>query len=264
MRDVTLEDVLYFMFSTRAFASGVPTSLLGTPVLSVLESNNATPITAGVSVAVDRASVTGLNQATVVATAANGYEAGKSYACYISTGTVGGVSVVGEVVAEFTVQASAAFTRIGPLGAGLTGITGVTLAATQTGVTIPTVTTVTTVTNLTNLPAVTTDWLTAAGVKADAVTKIQTGLATPTNITAATGVALAASQHVIVDSGTITTYTGNTPQTADVSTLITTVGVAGAGLTVAGVTGVVSADVKKVNAITVTGSGTTIDPWSPV
>jgi hypothetical protein len=34
-----------------------------------------------------------------------------------------------------------------------------------------------TVTTLTNLPAVTTDWLTAAGVKADAVTKIQSGLA---------------------------------------------------------------------------------------
>jgi len=143
MRDLTLEETAYFMFSTRAFASGVPTSLLGTPVLSVLESNNATPITAGVSVNVDRASVTGLNQATVVATAANGYEAGKSYAVYISTGTVGGVSVVGEVVAEFTVQASAAFTRIGAAGAGLTAITGVTLAASQPGVTIPTVTTLT-------------------------------------------------------------------------------------------------------------------------
>jgi hypothetical protein len=46
------------------------------------------------------------------------------------------------------------------------------LQPTQTGVTIPTVTT------LTNLPAVTTDWLTAAGVKADAVTKIQAGLST--------------------------------------------------------------------------------------
>jgi len=326
MRDITLEETIYCMFSTRAFASGVPTSLLGTPVLSVLESNNATPITAGVSVNVDRASVTGLNQATIVATAANGYEAGKSYACYISTGTVGGVSVVGEVVAEFTVQASAAFTRIGAAGAGLTAITGVTLAASQPGVTIPTVTTLTGHTAQTGdafarlgapagasvsadvaavkvdtaailvdtgttldarIPAalvggrmdssvgamaagvvtaaaIATDAIDADALAADAVTEIQAGLATPTNITAATGVALAASQHVIVDSGTITTYTGNTPQTADVSTLITTVGVAGAGLTVAGVTGVVSADVKKVNAITVTGSGTTIDPWSPV
>jgi hypothetical protein len=45
-------------------------------------------------------------------------------------------------------------------------------------------TTISTATNLTILPVVPTDWLTAAGVKADAVTKIQAGLATPTNITA--------------------------------------------------------------------------------
>jgi hypothetical protein len=44
--------------------------------------------------------------------------------------------------------------------------------------TVTTTTTATTATNLTNLPAVPTDWLTAAGVKADAVTKIQSGLST--------------------------------------------------------------------------------------
>jgi hypothetical protein len=38
--------------------------------------------------------------------------------------------------------------------------------------------TISTVTNLTNLPAITTDWLTAAGVSAAAVTKIQAGLST--------------------------------------------------------------------------------------
>lgn len=120
MRDITLEETVYFDFTTRAFATGIPTTLAGTPALSVLESNNATPITAGVSLSVDRATVTGLNQATVVATAANGYEAGKSYSVYISTGTVGGVSVVGEVVAQFTVQAAAAFTRLGaPAGASV-------------------------------------------------------------------------------------------------------------------------------------------------
>src|SRR3972149_7677839 len=102
MRDIILEETLYSNFTTRSFSTGVPTSLLGTPVLSVLEENNVTPITAGVSVQVDRASVTGLNQATIVATGANGYEAGKSYAIYISTGTVGGRSVVGEVGGGFT------------------------------------------------------------------------------------------------------------------------------------------------------------------
>ena len=120
MRDITLEETIYFNFTTRSFTTGVPTTLAGSPVLSVLESNNATPITAGVSINVDRASVTGLNQATVVATAANGYEAGKSYSVYISTGTVGGVSVVGEAVAQFTVQSAASFTRLGaPAGASV-------------------------------------------------------------------------------------------------------------------------------------------------
>jgi hypothetical protein len=47
--------------------------------------------------------------------------------------------------------------------------------------------TIATVTNLTNLPAVTTDWLTAAGVKADAVTKIQVGLATSSAVATIAG-----------------------------------------------------------------------------
>lgn len=107
MRDITLEDTIRIGFTTRAFATGIPGTLGGTPALSVLEENNATPITGGVSVSVDRASVTGLNEATVVATTGNGYEAGKGYTVYISAGTVGGVSVVGEVVGQFTIAASA-------------------------------------------------------------------------------------------------------------------------------------------------------------
>lgn len=119
MRDITLEETVYFFFTTRAFGTGVPTTLTS-GVLSVLESNNITPMTSGVTVIVDRASVTGMNQATIAATNGNGFEAGKSYAVYISTGTVGGVSVIGEVVAEFTVQASAAFTRLGaPVAASI-------------------------------------------------------------------------------------------------------------------------------------------------
>ncbi len=104
MRDIKLEDTFRHQFTTRAFATGVPTVLAGTPVLSVLEENNATPITSGVTVSVDRASVVGLNEVTIIATAANGYEIGKSYAIYISIGTVGGVSVIGEVVGHFTIQ----------------------------------------------------------------------------------------------------------------------------------------------------------------
>lgn len=122
MRDIVLEETVFFDFTTRAFATGIPTVLAGTPVLSVLEENNATPITAGVSVSVDRASVVGLNMATIVATAANGYEVGKGYSVYISTGTVGGVSVVGEVVAQFTIDASSATQDLANGTDGLTAL----------------------------------------------------------------------------------------------------------------------------------------------
>ena len=71
MRDIVLGVTIYHDFTTRAFGTGIPTVLANTPVLKVLEENNATPITAGVSVSVDRASVVGLNMATIVATGGN-------------------------------------------------------------------------------------------------------------------------------------------------------------------------------------------------
>lgn len=79
------------------------------------------------------------------------------------------------------------------------------LQATQPGVTIPTVTA------LTNLPAATTDWLSGAAVKADAVTKIQSGLATPTNITAGTISTVSGSVGSVAGnvSGSVGSVAGN-------------------------------------------------------
>jgi hypothetical protein len=105
-KDIALGNTATCAFTTRAFPTGIPTTLAGSPVLSVVEHGNNTPITTGVSVAVDRCSVPGLNEATAIATTGNGYEAGKTYCWYISTGTVGGISVVGEVVGEFTIEAT--------------------------------------------------------------------------------------------------------------------------------------------------------------
>ncbi len=179
MRDITLGETVYFNFTTRAFATGIPTVLAGSQALSVLEENNATPITAGVSVEVDRASVVGLNQATIVATGGNGYEAGKGYSVYISTGTVATVSVVGEVVAQFTVSASAAATELANGTDGLTAIkaeTALILADTAeigtAGVglsNIGTIATCTTVTNAIVLPTIPTDFITADGIATDAI-----------------------------------------------------------------------------------------------
>lgn len=247
MRDITLEETVYFNFTTRSFSTGVPTVLGGAPVLSVLESNNATPITSGVSVSVDRASVVGLNQATVVATAANGYEAGKSYSVYISTGTVGGVSVVGEVVAQFTVQSAASFTRLGaPAGASVSADVAAVKVDTaailvDTGTTLDARIPAALVGGRMDcsVGAMAANTLTASALATDAVTEIQAGLATPTNITA----------------GTITTVTNltnaatNGDLTATMKTSVTTAATA-ATPTAAAVTGAVGSVTAGVTVTT--------------
>jgi len=108
MTDYTVADTIYAMFTTRAFATGIPTVLSGSPVISAYENDSATQITAGITLGVSHDSVVGMNLLTIVATGANGYEAGKDYNLVVTTGTVGGVSVVGEVVGTFSLSRSAA------------------------------------------------------------------------------------------------------------------------------------------------------------
>ena len=108
MTDYTVGDTVYTTFTTRAFATGIPTVLAGTPGVSAIENDSATPITAGITLGVSHASVVGLNLLTIVATGGNGFEAGKDYNLYIDAGTVGGVSVVGETVGSFSLGRSAA------------------------------------------------------------------------------------------------------------------------------------------------------------
>lgn len=106
--DYQLEDTVYLPFTTRAFATGIPTVLAGTPAIDIYEDVTATPIITGETLAVDLNSVPGFNMITVTATDATGFEAGKSYTAIIQAGTVDSVSVVGEVVAHFTLDKSAA------------------------------------------------------------------------------------------------------------------------------------------------------------
>jgi len=102
--DYALESTFDVKFTSRIFATGVPGTLAGSPVVEIYEDNGTTQITAAETLTVDFDSVTGLNNLRIVATAANGFEAGKSYSAVISVGTVSGVSVVGEVVCNFTIQ----------------------------------------------------------------------------------------------------------------------------------------------------------------
>ncbi len=106
--DYQLEATLYLPFTTRAFATGIPTVLAGSPAIDIYEDVTATPIVTGETLAVSLNSVAGFNMLTVTATAATGFEAGKSYTAIIEAGTVDSVSVVGEVVAHFTLGLTAA------------------------------------------------------------------------------------------------------------------------------------------------------------
>ena len=99
--DYQVGDTIYKEFSTRAFATGIPTTLAGVPVVSWSENGGANDAT-GVTLSVDLNTVTGNHLLTIVATGSNGFEDGKQYNLKITTGTVGGVSVVGEKVGEFT------------------------------------------------------------------------------------------------------------------------------------------------------------------
>lgn len=101
--DIELGDTIDLYFTT-VDTSGVPATLSGTPVVSAYEDNGTTEITAGITLTADFDTRTGLNQVRVVAASASGYEKGKAYSLVITTGTVGGASVVGYVVGSFSIQ----------------------------------------------------------------------------------------------------------------------------------------------------------------
>jgi hypothetical protein len=105
--DYQLEDTIYLPFTTRAFATGIPTALVS-GVVDIYEDVTATPIITAETLTVSLNGHAGFNMITVTATAASGFEAGKSYTAILDAGTVDSVSVVGEVVAHFTIEKSAA------------------------------------------------------------------------------------------------------------------------------------------------------------
>lgn len=102
--DINAGDTLRFTFNTRQ-ATGAPITLGGTPVISVYKDASVTESTTGVTLTVDFDSVTGRHLVTID-TSADGtfYSAGSDFQVTITTGTVDGTSVVGVVVAEFSVE----------------------------------------------------------------------------------------------------------------------------------------------------------------
>lgn len=99
--DVIEDDTIYFNFTTTS--AGAPTTLAGTPVLSVYKDDGTTQSVAGITLSVDFDGVTGLNNVKIILTDAF-YVTGADYSVVITTGTVDGNSVVGYVVGQFAIE----------------------------------------------------------------------------------------------------------------------------------------------------------------
>jgi hypothetical protein len=109
--DYTLEDTLDFKFTTRQFSTGAPFAF-ASGAIEIYEDNDIAQIIAAETLTLEFDGVTGLHNLRVAATAANGFENGKSYHCVVSAGTVDSVSVIGEVVQQFSIGRSAAAVRL--------------------------------------------------------------------------------------------------------------------------------------------------------
>lgn len=129
----------------------------------------------------------------------------------VSSYAGGAVASVTGAVGSVTARVTANTDQLaGQTVTAAAGVTFPTSVASPTNITAGTITTVTT---LTNLPAAPTDWITAAAVKADAVTKIQSGLSTyagadtagtTTLLSRVTGTVLLASGYTAPDNTSIT------------------------------------------------------------
>jgi len=194
--DIRLGDTIDVKFSTVG-TTGAPTTLAGTPVVSAYVGNSTTQITAGITLTVDFDGVTGMHNVRVVATSGNGFATQTNVDLVITTGTVGGTSVVGYVVGSFSIENRSALMpttaartlavdasgrALGDLDTiktqAVTAAAGVTFPTSIASPTNITAGTITTTTNLTNLPTIPANWVTAAGLAADAVAEIQSGLST--------------------------------------------------------------------------------------
>ena len=178
--DYDTSAVIYGKFTTFRPSTGAAYTLGGTPALSVYKDNSTTQSTTGVTLTADFDSVTGLNH-FAIDTSADGtfYAAGSFFDVVITTGTVDSVSVVGSVVASFTLRKNSALkpttagrtldvTATGEAGIDWANIGSPTTTVNLSGTTVKTATDVETDTAdiQTRLPAA----LTAGGnIKADVI-----------------------------------------------------------------------------------------------
>jgi len=100
---------IFFKFTTRAFATGIPTTLAGSPVLSVYkdEGGAATEKTTSETyfdLDVDHDSIAGWHNVRIDLSGDAFFATGADYAVVITVGTVDSVNVFGENLATFSIE----------------------------------------------------------------------------------------------------------------------------------------------------------------
>jgi hypothetical protein len=209
-----IDDTLTFSVTTHRFDTGALTDADGVPTYRVYEDETGTAILTGSMAKLDDANTTGFYSEQLTLSAANGFEAGKSYNVYVSAAVN---SVTGAAASGFKVNAAlpANVTQISgdstaadnleaaADGSGYNLGGGSVVAASVTGAVASVTGAVGSVTgnvggNVTgSVGSVATggitaasfaaDAITAAKIAADVTTEIQAGLATASSITALDG-----------------------------------------------------------------------------
>ena len=100
---------IFFKFTTRAFATGIPTTLDGSPVLSVYKDEGGaatekTTAEAYFDLDVDHDSIAGWNNVRIDLSGDAFFATGADYSVVITTGTVDSVNVFGENLANFSIE----------------------------------------------------------------------------------------------------------------------------------------------------------------
>lgn len=99
--DRALGATVNLKFTTRLY--GVPTALSGSPAVGVYKQGTTTPITDGVTLTQGYDATVGLNDVSIIASEANGFEAGSDYQVSVLSGMLGTFDQKGAVVAEFSI-----------------------------------------------------------------------------------------------------------------------------------------------------------------
>lgn len=97
--DATID---FKFYTTKADGSII--TLAGSPVLAVYKANNITESTAGITLNVDFDSRTGMHQVRIDTSAHAFYAVNNDYQVVLTAGTVDGKSVVGYVIAQFSIK----------------------------------------------------------------------------------------------------------------------------------------------------------------